>query len=100
MKNFNKPFTTPDGEVREDLTDAELEAMFSTAKRLDELPSSLQAKLRELNSLQAEALKEAITLPLSPSVVTAFKNTGAGWQTRIDAALNDWLKQHDPHSLA
>ena len=45
MEKFNKSFTTPDGEVRENLTDAELEAMFSTAKRLDELPSSLQAKL-------------------------------------------------------
>jgi uncharacterized protein (DUF4415 family) len=28
---------------------------------------------------------------LSPDVVQAFKAGGAGWQTRIDAALKDWL---------
>ena len=33
---------------------------------------------------------------LSPEVMDAFKATGAGWQTRIDAALKDWLKRHPP----
>ena len=27
-----------------------------------------------------------------PEVMSAFKATGAGWQTRIDGALKDWLK--------
>jgi uncharacterized protein (DUF4415 family) len=26
----------------------------------------------------------------------AFKATGAGWQTRIDDALKDWLSTHSP----
>ena len=27
-------------------------------------------------------------------VVDAFKATGKGWQTRMNAALRDWLKAH------
>jgi uncharacterized protein (DUF4415 family) len=42
----------------------------------------------------AETTKERITIRLSQDVVTAFRATGAGWQTRIDAALKEWLTQH------
>ena len=28
--------------------------------------------------------------------MATFKATGAGWQTRIDAALKDWLRTHSP----
>jgi len=27
-------------------------------------------------------------------VVNAFRATGAGWQTRINNALKDWLRTH------
>lgn len=40
--------------------------------------------------------KVSTTIRLSPDVVAAFKATGAGWQTRMDAALKDWLKTHSP----
>lgn len=39
---------------------------------------------------------EAALLRLSPNVMQAFKATGKGWQSRIDAALEDWLKTHSP----
>ena len=42
------------------------------------------------------APKVATTIRLSPDVMAAFKATGAGWQTRIDAALKDWLRTHSP----
>lgn len=29
-------------------------------------------------------------------VVDRFRATGEGWQTRVDAALQDWLKKHKP----
>ncbi|MGD9888538.1 MAG: BrnA antitoxin family protein [Halothiobacillaceae bacterium] len=44
----------------------------------------------------AASTKERITIRLSPEVVGQFRATGAGWQTRIDAALKDWLKEHAP----
>jgi uncharacterized protein (DUF4415 family) len=31
---------------------------------------------------------------LSPDVLEKFRASGAGWQTRIDAALRDWLRTH------
>ncbi|MFD2449465.1 BrnA antitoxin family protein [Vogesella fluminis] len=38
--------------------------------------------------------KERITIRLSPDVVSAFRATGDGWQSRIDAALQTYLKEH------
>ena len=58
------------------------------------LPASLQAKLR--GRPKAAFTKERITICLSPDVVQPFRATGDGWQTRIDAALRDWLKKHSP----
>jgi uncharacterized protein (DUF4415 family) len=29
-------------------------------------------------------------------VLESFRVTGDGWQTRMDAALKDWLKTHSP----
>lgn len=42
----------------------------------------------------SDITKERITIRLSPDVLRAFRATGAGWQTRVDAALKDWLKTH------
>ena len=40
--------------------------------------------------------KEQVAIRLSPEVLAAFRASGPGWQTRIDAALRDWLKSHSP----
>lgn len=44
----------------------------------------------------AAVTKERITIRLSRDVVAQFRATGDGWQTRMDAALKDWLKTHSP----
>lgn len=64
------------------------------AVRLDALPESLQLRLR--GRPRAAVTKERITIRLSPDVLQAFRATGDGWQTRMDAALKDWLKSHSP----
>jgi uncharacterized protein (DUF4415 family) len=38
--------------------------------------------------------KEHVNIRLDADVVGAFKGTGAGWQTRLNNALRDWLKTH------
>ncbi|HEY8565555.1 MAG TPA: BrnA antitoxin family protein [Beijerinckiaceae bacterium] len=38
--------------------------------------------------------KVAISIRLSEEVVTRFRASGPGWQSRIDAALKEWLAQH------
>ena len=42
----------------------------------------------------AEVVKDRITIRLSPEVTAAFRASGDGWQTRIDAALKEWLRTH------
>ena len=42
----------------------------------------------------AEAPKKAVSIRLSPDVLEHFRAGGSGWQTRIDAALRDWIKRH------
>lgn len=41
-----------------------------------------------------ETPKERISIRLSPDVLNAFRSTGKGWQTKIDAALKQWLQDH------
>jgi len=43
--------------------------------------------------------KEQVAVRYSPEVLAAFKATGRGWQTRMNAALADWLKAHSPDEL-
>ncbi|WP_422392544.1 BrnA antitoxin family protein [Mycetohabitans rhizoxinica] len=35
-----------------------------------------------------------MTIRLSRDVVTQFRATGEGWQTRIDAALRQFISEH------
>jgi uncharacterized protein (DUF4415 family) len=48
----------------------------------------------------AEVTKERITIRLSRDVVTQFRDTGAGWQTRMDAALRQFIAEHPIPSVA
>lgn len=43
---------------------------------------------------KAETTKIPTAIRLSTDVVEYFKSTGAGWQSRIDAALRDWMAGH------
>ncbi len=50
--------------------------------------------LRPRGRPRAEVVKDRITIRLSPDVTAAFRASGEGWQTRMDAALKDWLRTH------
>lgn len=63
------------------LTDAEWEAVKPTLRR---------------GRPPAAVTKERITIRLSREVLEPFRASGDGWQTRVDAALKDWLKTHSP----
>jgi uncharacterized protein (DUF4415 family) len=81
-----------------ELIDAEnpewTDEMFKQSVRFEALPQSLQTKLR--GRPKAAVTKERITIRLSQDVVERFRASGDGWQTRLDAALKDWLKTHTP----
>lgn len=93
--NRNKPLTGKDGEVRS-LGKSDIAGM----KKISALPASLKAKLKPRGRPVAETTKERITIRLSPDVVDKFRATGPGWQTRVDAALTDWLREHSPDDVA
>ncbi|MXW45607.1 MAG: BrnA antitoxin family protein [Gammaproteobacteria bacterium] len=38
--------------------------------------------------------KVSTTIRLSQDVIDHFKAGGRGWQTRIDAALREWIGEH------
>ena len=86
----SKPLTDIEGEVRE-LTTADMKR-FQSAKQA--LPGALLKKLN-VRGPQKAPTKERITIRLSPEVVQRFRDTGDGWQTRVDSALKDWLKSHN-----
>jgi uncharacterized protein (DUF4415 family) len=87
--------TKPNPELIDDENPEWTEEMFAQAKRIADLPTSLQAKLRGRGRQKAPP-KVSTTIRLSPDVVQAFRAAGDGWQTRIDAALKDWLRTHSP----
>jgi len=43
---------------------------------------------------KAKVTKERITIRLSRDVVTQFRSTGEGWQTRVDSALRRYIAEH------
>lgn len=60
---------------------------FQRAVRLESLPPVLQAKLR--GRPKAAITKTRVTIRLDADVVTALKEDGPGWQTRV----NQWLRE-------
>ncbi len=82
------PLTSPSGEVRE-LSATDLKRF----RPVGSLPASIRRKIG-VRGPQKAPTKERITIRLSRDVVERFRATGEGWQTRVDAALQDWLKKH------
>jgi uncharacterized protein (DUF4415 family) len=76
----NKPSTPLDSDPDDapDLSTPEWQAKFAAAKVKRGRPPAL-------------APKQSTTIRLDPEVITAFKAKGAGWQSRINAALKEWL---------
>ncbi len=86
-----KPLTDAEGEVRE-LTAADMK-LFKPAAQV--LPPAVMRMLTGRGP-QKSKTKAMISIRLSRDVVDTFRASGEGWQTRIDAALKDWLKTHRP----
>jgi uncharacterized protein (DUF4415 family) len=45
---------------------------------------------------KAPVTKTHVNIRLDADVLKAFKATGRGWQTRINVALREWLKERGP----
>lgn len=47
----------------------------------------------------AGSSKTSTTIRLDDDILDAFKATGPRWQTRLNAAVRDWLKTHSPEEV-
>jgi uncharacterized protein (DUF4415 family) len=45
---------------------------------------------------KAEVVKESLTVRYDADIVAAFRASGPGWQSRMNAALREWLETHSP----
>lgn len=55
------------------------------------LPDNAQHAIKRLGRPPIDQPKMKTTLRIDPDVLTAFKQTGAGWQTRINALLREHM---------
>jgi uncharacterized protein (DUF4415 family) len=92
---------------------AKVDAHRITAKEYEEIPELTEADFargvvhkagRPVGRPRSPNPKQAIKLRLSPAVVTYFRATGRGWQTRINETLervvNGELKERRPSRTA
>src|SRR5260364_177394 len=56
-------------------------------------------RLRGQRGAQKAPTKKLVSVRFDLDVLETFRASGPGWQTRINAALADWLKTHSPEEL-
>lgn len=61
-----------------------------------ELRAGIETNRRQRGRPAGSGTKEQVAIRFDRDVVAAFRASGAGWQTRINDALKDWLKTHTP----
>lgn len=61
----------------------------------DEMQAGIEA-YRKQRGRPAGSDKESTTIRFDRDILAAFRDAGPGWQTRMNAALRDWLKHHSP----
>ena len=59
----------------------------------EEMQAGIDA-YRKQRGRPAGSGKESTTIRFDRDILDAFRAAGPGWQTRINAALRDWLKKH------
>ena len=95
-KKINLPSAEEDAEINQQAvrdgtfhTDEQL-AQFKPASEFKQMATILKSAGRP----KANTHKKPVSIRLSPEVVDYFKNTGKGWQTRMDQVLKDYVAHH------
>ncbi len=89
-----KTLTDKSGEVRQ-LTRRDIKKFRPAAEVLPAaLLEVLPSRKRGQRGPQKMPTKESVTVRYSREVLEYFRSTGAGWQSRIDEVLKEWVIQH------
>jgi uncharacterized protein (DUF4415 family) len=78
-------------------TEDDLRRALPAAEVLPELFGAKAAAemLKPRGRPKAAVTKTHVNLRLDAEVLEAFRATGPGWQTRINSALREWLKEKE-----
>ncbi|MDQ0420175.1 uncharacterized protein (DUF4415 family) [Peteryoungia aggregata LMG 23059] len=87
------PLTDEDGEVRE-MTLEDFSAFRPTRALVPEVVERWE-RTRGQRGPQKAPVKERVGLRLNRDVVEHFRQTGPGWQSRINDVLEDYVKARE-----
>ncbi len=73
-----------------ELTEAELAGLRPMQEALPEVHAALQDSIRRRGPART---KEAVSIRLDIDLVEQLRASGPGWQSRVNDALREWLKQ-------
>lgn len=62
----------------------------------DEMRAGMEAAAKRRGRPVGSGVKEQVAIRIDREVLAAFRAGGAGWQTRMNDALKDWLRTHSP----
>ena len=60
----------------------------------DEMRAGMEAAAKRRGRPVGSGVKEQVAIRIDREVLAAFRAGGAGWQTRLNDALIDWLRTH------
>jgi len=63
---------------------------------VEEMRAGIEAARKGRGRPAGSGTKEQVAIRFDHDVLAAFRAAGPGWQTRMNAALRDWLKTHTP----
>jgi uncharacterized protein (DUF4415 family) len=61
-----------------------------------EMQDGVAAYRKQRGRPAGSGTKEQVAIRFDNDVLAAFRSAGPGWQTRMNAALREWLKTHSP----
>ena len=60
----------------------------------EEMQAGIASARKARGRPKGRGVKEQVVIRFDKEVLAAFRAAGPGWQTRMNAALRDWLKTH------
>jgi uncharacterized protein (DUF4415 family) len=93
---MRSPKTTPPLDPNPEWQAADFSRAQAASEVLPSLfsPARTAALMKPRGRPKAEITKQRVSIRLSPEVIEHFKASGSGWQTRIDAALRQFIIEH------
>ena len=86
---MKKPLIDAHGEVRE-LTTEDMAGFKPISEAAPDLLAHIQRSVGQ-RGIQKLPTKEPVSLRLDPKVVAYFRNSGKGWQSRINHVLSNYV---------